>query len=188
MPPTDVKAAVRSPEQSLQLLLGVVAAGALIHAIWPVAASVRQLSNQPTEARKLRAAIGALVPPEVLLGHVKQRALAEGETARNPFKFHMTPTTPKPVELQAPAPLKRGDQGSAVPLQPSLPPIPIKFIGVAEQGTKKVAIFSDGKGSPVWASAGQTVLGEYKLLMINVESVTMSYLDGSGTRTIPMRG
>jgi len=26
-----------------------------------------------------------------------------------------------------------------------LPPIPIKFIGVVEQGTKKVAIFSDGK-------------------------------------------
>ncbi len=68
------------------------------------------------------------------------------------------------------------------------PPITIKFIGVLEQGTKKVAIFSDGKGQPVYASEGQVVLGQYKLLKIGVESVTMSYLDGKGIQTIPMRG
>ena len=74
------------------------------------------------------------------------------------------------------------------PPPPPPPPITIKFIGVLEQGKTKVAIFSDGKGQPVYASEGQTVLGQYKLLKINVESVTMSYLDGKGMQTIPMRG
>lgn len=65
-------------------------------------------------------------------------------------------------------------------------PIPLKFIGLLEQGNKRVAILSDGKGQPIYASEGQTVLGQYKLLSIRVGSVTMSYLDGQGVQQIKM--
>jgi hypothetical protein len=59
-----------------------------------------------------------------------------------------------------------------------------------EQGTKKVAIFSaaDGRGLPQYASEGGTVLGQYRVVKIGVESVVMEYLDGRGRQTIPMRG
>ena len=65
-------------------------------------------------------------------------------------------------------------------------PIPLKFIGLLEQGDKRVAILSDSKGQPAYGSAGQTVLGQYKLLSLGVGSVTMSYLDGTGVQQIRM--
>ncbi len=187
MRPTDIKAAARGPWRNLPIVLSVVAAGALTYASWPVGGSVRQPSNQISEARKPQATTGALTPPGVRLGDLNQPA-PEVEKARNPFKFFVPPPQQKPVALQTAAPLKRDDQGSAALPQPSSLPIPIKFIGVVAQGANNVAIFSDGKGSPVWASEGQTVLGQYWLLKISVESVIMSYLDGSGRQAIPMRG
>ena len=75
---------------------------------------------------------------------------------------------------------------AAIP--PTVPPIPLKFIGTMEQGSRKVAIFSDGRGLPVYAFEGQLVLGQYKLVKIGVESVVMEYPDGRGRQTIPMRG
>src|SRR5215467_15914155 len=65
-------------------------------------------------------------------------------------------------------------------------PISIKFVGVLEQGTKRVAIFYDSNRQPIYASEGQTVLGQYKLLKIDVASVTISYLDGTGEQQIQM--
>jgi len=78
--------------------------------------------------------------------------------------------------------VRQSDRDLAAPASP----IPVKFIGLLEQANKRVAIFSDGKGQPVYASEGQTVLGLYKLLRIGVESVTMSYLDGKGVQQIKM--
>jgi hypothetical protein len=71
---------------------------------------------------------------------------------------------------------------------PPLPPIPLKFIGYIEApGGKKIASLSDGKG--VWtATEGQTVLGQYKIWRIGVESIDISYLDGRGRQTIRMTG
>ena len=57
-----------------------------------------------------------------------------------------------------------------------------------EQGKKKVAIFSDGKGVPMYASEGELVLGQYRVVRIGIESVVMEYADGKGRQTIPMRG
>jgi hypothetical protein len=92
------------------------------------------------------------------------------------------------VTPPAPPQPKPGDADYKPPPPPPPPPITIKFIGALEKGGVKWAIFSDGKGQPTWAKEGQTVLGQYKLLKIGVESVTMSYLDGRGVQTIPMRG
>ena len=69
-----------------------------------------------------------------------------------------------------------------------LSPLFLKFIGTMEQGKKKVAIFSDGRGLPVYASEGELVLGQYKVVRIQLESVVMEYADGRGHQVIPMRG
>jgi hypothetical protein len=57
-----------------------------------------------------------------------------------------------------------------------------------EQGTKKVAIFSDGRGLPLYAAEGELILGQYRVVRIQIESVVMEYVDGKGRQTIPMRG
>jgi hypothetical protein len=67
----------------------------------------------------------------------------------------------------------------------------LKCIGQGQQGNSpKFAIFvnSDGKGMPVFASEGQLVFGQYRLVKIQVESVVMEYSDGRGRQTIPIRG
>jgi hypothetical protein len=120
---------------------------------------------------------------------LKQQPPSEkGETTRNPFRFYVKPPPPAPPPKPVTPPPPPPGPGQVGYVPPPPPPITIKFIGTLEQGKTKVAVFSDGKGQPVYASEGQTVLGQYKLLKIGVESVTMSYLDGKGIQQIPMRG
>jgi hypothetical protein len=54
--------------------------------------------------------------------------------------------------------------------------------------TKKIAVLSDGRGAPVYGKEGDTVLGQYKILHIGVESIEMAYLDGRGRQTIRLSG
>lgn len=181
----------------LLILLGAVAIGALIYTTWPAAEPKASPSNQGRDARKPQQTTAARGPLEVRLDDLKQPSAGSAESTRNPFKFYVKPPPPPPPPKPVPKP---GDKDYVPPpppppgpgqpgyVPPPPPPITIKFIGVLEQGPTKVAIFSDGKGQPVYAREGQTVLGQYKLLKIGVESVTMSYLDGRGVQTIPMRG
>ena len=172
----------------LLIVLGVVAAFGLTYRMWPAAAPTPASSNQASDVRKGQEA-RARGPLEVRLDELKQEPPSErGETTRNPFRFYVKPPPPPPPPKPVPPPPPAPRPGDAGYVPPPPPPITIKFIGVMEQGKTKVAIFSDGKGQPVYASEGQTVLGQYKLLKIGVESVTMSYLDGRGIQTIPMRG
>jgi hypothetical protein len=76
------------------------------------------------------------------------------------------------------------------PVPPPPPPITLKFIGVVDAPPpgKKLAILSDGRGSPVYGHEGDTVLGQYRILRIGAESIEMSYLDGRGRQTIRLSG
>jgi hypothetical protein len=192
MPLTEQKAATpQSRTRFLLILLGVVAVGALLYTTWPAAEPKSPPSNQGRDARKPQPTTGAPGSLEVRLGELKQPPAGSAETTRNPFKFYVKPpppppTPPKPTVTGPPPPTPQSMNPSAPNYVP--PPITIKFIGVLEKDGSKWAIFSDGKGQPQWAKEGQTVLGQYKLLKIGVESVTMSYLDGRGVQTIPMRG
>ena len=71
-----------------------------------------------------------------------------------------------------------------------MPPITLKFIGVVEPPPpgKRLAVLSDGRGSPVYGHEGETVLGQYRILRIGAESIEMSYLDGRGRQTIRLSG
>jgi hypothetical protein len=77
--------------------------------------------------------------------------------------------------------------GPPPPLPP--PPIALKFIGLLETGNmQRIAILSDGRGAPLYGREGDTVLGQYKILHIGVESIEMAYLDGRGRQTIRLSG
>jgi len=183
----------RRPSPFLLVLLGIVGVGALMYAMWPAASPKGAPSNQPREQRKAAAqgtkGTGDL---SVRLDELKQPPPAPtSETPRNPFRFYVKPPPPPPPRPAPPPPLNPGDQGYVAPPPPPpppIPPIPLKFMGTLEQGNKKVAIFSDGRGLPQYASEGQLVLGQYRVVKIQVESVVMEYADGRGRQTIPMRG
>ena len=190
MAPTDqTPASEQGRTRVLLIVLGVVALGGLIYAMWPAAEPKTAPSNQARDARRPQSthSEGSL---EVRLDELKQPPPGSAEATRNPFRFYVKPLPSPPPRSATPQPLP-GQPGYVAPAPPppsGPPPIPIKFIGVLEQGRNRVAIFSDGKGQPVYAHEGETVLGQYRLLRIGVESVTMSYLDGKGVQQIPMRG
>jgi hypothetical protein len=198
---------IQRPRPAILGLLGVVLAGLVIYAVWPAARPAAVPSNQPRAQRKpagATATSGAAnragprsgLPPgevpddlNVRLEALKEPPPEPDDAARNPFRFYVKPPPPPPpppprVVPPPPAPV----DPNYTPPPPPLPPIPLKFIGTVEQGQKKVAIFSDGRGVPIYAPEGGTVLGQYRVVRIGVESVVMEYLDGKGRQTIPMRG
>jgi hypothetical protein len=173
----------------------------LVFQFWPAASPQSAPSNQP---REQRVAVGTSAPRpaelDVRLGQLEQPPPEPKGENRNPFRFYVKPPPPPPPPPRVPRP---GDKDYVAPpppppplpgqpghpdYKPPPPPIPLKFLGTMEQGKKKVAVFSDGRGVPVYASEGELVLGQYKLVRIQAESVVMEYPDGRGRQTIPMRG
>lgn len=176
-------------------LLGVVLALVIIYAVWPAASRGGVPSNQTRERRtQTGRADGESAEPQpgqlnVRLEALKQPPTAPEDPARNPFRFYVKPPPPPPPPPKAvPPPPPPPVDPNYVPPPPPPPPIPLKFIGTLEQGGKKVAIFSDGRGVPLYGKEGEPILGQYRIVKIGVESVVMEYLDGRGRQTIPMRG
>jgi hypothetical protein len=191
MPTSDAAAASNRPRPFLLVLLGLAALALVVYSMW--SSSAASPNAPPSNQRRQQvnageqSGAGAL---DVRLESLKQPSPPPEEAGRNPFRFYVKPPPPPPPRppigvQQTPQP---GQPGYRPPAPAGPPPIPLKFIGTAEQGTRKVAIFSDGRGQPVYAFEGQLVLGQYKLVKIGVESVVMEYPDGRGRQTIPMRG
>ena len=190
------------PRPAILGLLGAALVVAL-YAAWPAASKGSAPSNQPREQRKpatqTAGAKGTTGQPsgtvpgdlDVRLEALKQPPSEPDDAARNPFRFYVKPPPPPPPPVKVPPPPpppQPGDEGYVPPPPPPVPPIPLKFIGTLEQGKIRVAIFSDGRGAPLYAAEGQLVLGQYRIVKIGVESVVMEYADGKGRQTIPMRG
>ena len=199
MSQNDLVAPSKRPRPLVLALIGALVAAIVLYGVWPMfsAASPRPApSNQTREQRRPQAGPAAAGSLDVRLDELKQPPPEPGAAARNPFRFYVKPPPPPPppppvvVVPQPPPPvvLQPGDKDYKPPPPPPPPPIPLKFIGTMEQGTKKVAIFSDGKGLPIYGHEGEIVLGQYRIVRIGVESVVMEYPDGRGRQTIPMRG
>ena len=181
------------------ILVGVVVV--LIVAIyavfgnWPRPASMRfASSNQqaPSTPDKPRRAARTEPPaateaPQVHLDALNEERPQPDPAGRDLFRFKVKPPPPPP-----PAPPK--PVGPPLPLPPPgpppVPPITLKFIGIVDTPPpgKRVAVLSDGRGSPVYGHEGDTVLGQYRIVRIGAESVEMSYLDGRGRQTIRLSG
>jgi hypothetical protein len=186
---------VRRPRPIFLGLLGLALVLLIIYAVWPAASQRGGPSNQTrtgrTQAGRGNAESADTLPGQldVRLEALKQAPTAPEDPARNPFRFYVKPPPPPPPPAKAvPAPPPPPVDPNYVPPPPPPPPIPLKFIGTLEVGGKKVAIFSDGRGLPLYGKEGEPILGQYRLVKIGVESVVMEYLDGRGRQTIPMRG
>ncbi len=110
-------------------------------------------------------------------------------TAQDANLFRFKPK-PAPPRAAPPPPPKPVDVAPAPTGPPPPPPIALKFIGIIDAGQSKkvVAVLSDGRGAPVYASEGETILGQYRILRIGTESIELSYLDGRGRQTIRFTG
>jgi hypothetical protein len=111
----------------------------------------------------------------------------EPTAGRNLFRFGVKPPPPPPPYVAPPPP-----PPPAPPGPPPIPPIPLKLTLIVPDPYapgRNRAYLSDAKGGPVFeAFEGQVVDGRYKLLKVGTSSVVMSYLDGSGQRTITLGG
>lgn len=164
----------------------------LVFRMWPAASPQPAPSNQPRDRRPVATTAAGPAQLDVRLGALQQPPPEPAGENRNPFRFYVKPPSssppqPKPLPPQPPPP-GPGDPGYVKPPPPPPPPIPLTFIGTLEKGGRKWAIFSDGSNVPRYATEGELVLGQYKVIRIGVESVVMEYADGKGRQTIPMRG
>jgi type IV secretory pathway VirB10-like protein len=184
----------RRSRTAVLIVMLVVLAAVLTWRMWPSASAGPAPSNQAREQRKPVATTAQGSPQlAVRLDELQQQPPTPGGQNRNPFRFYVPPPPPPPppppvVSVPTPPPPQPGQPGYQQPQPPPPPPIPLKFFGTVEQGGKKWAIFTDGRGVPVWAAEGDTVLGQWKLVRIGVESVVMEYPNGTGRQTIPLRG
>ena len=161
---------------------------------WPLGTSVTPppasngQGSQGKSARNDRSALAGPGEDEASSVHLKaldeQRPKPDA-AGRNLFRFK-----PKPLPPPPPPPVRPPSELAPVPAgPPPPPPITLKFIGLVDAGqSKKVAILSDGRGSPVFGREGETVLGQYRILRIGTESIEMAYLDGRGRQTIRLTG
>ncbi|MGE0042971.1 MAG: hypothetical protein AB7H88_01585 [Vicinamibacterales bacterium] len=173
--------------------LGTVAVMALAWNIWggtaaaPVAATARR-----TAAARPAAAVNT-APIEVRLGALQAaRETPEGLT-RNPFRFGAA-RRPEPGGGGA-GPVPAAEPSRPATFQPPRPagppppaPIGLKFFGLVERSDgERVAALSDGR--TVWyGREGDIIEGRYRIVSIGVESIEMTYVDGTGRQTIRLSG
>jgi hypothetical protein len=183
------------PRPLLLVLLGLT----LLVALWMnFGGSGDSGARPPVAARPSQRGDGAagqkLDPAEldVRLEALAGERPAPGGTERDPFRFKPKPAPPPPpLPTVKPAPGPQGAGGPVVPPTPAPPPITVKFIGTLElPDGAMVAIFTDctvgRRSTPV--REGGTILGQYRLVKIGLQSVVVEHLDGRGRTTLPKTG
>ena len=109
---------------------------------------------------------------------------------RNPFGFGVKPAPPAPPP-PAPLPPPPALPPGPPPPPPGPPPIALKLVGIMTHPTtgRPMVTLKDAAGNTVFqATEGAVVDGKYRIIKINVQSVVIAYVDGSGQRTIGLGG
>jgi hypothetical protein len=171
----------------LAVLLAVLASVLVLR--WPQtpAASVPPPSKEQA-ARVPAESNGSSAGPA---GGVKLDDLATPRPApldgdRNPFRFKPPPPPPPPPPVMpTPTPAVEIPTGPPPP-----PPITLKFIGVMELPERPVrlAVLTDQRGNVFKGVEGAIIDGRYRIVRIGVESIEMTYVDGSGRQVIRLSG
>jgi hypothetical protein len=150
-------------------------------AIAPRASSNRQV-QAPATGR------GAPRLPEPLKLDALVAAPDTATVGRNPFGYGERPAPPAPPPARP----------SAAPAMPVLPPVPagpppigVRLLGLTalpESGRVMATLRDPATGAVFQAFEGDIVDGRYRVVKVGVQSVILSYVDGSGSRTIPLGG
>jgi len=177
------------PERRRQLtwlgLLAVVVAALAWYQFGrgPEPAATRPAASNPKAGATNAPGQGVLPEP------VKLTDLAsEGDTpspGRNLFRFGVKPTPPPPPVVQLPP-----GPPPPPPPPPGPPPIKLRCLGTMERPDVGgvVALKDPDSGAVFQALEGQIVDGRYRVVKIGLTSVVVSYIDGSGQRTLSFGG
>jgi hypothetical protein len=184
------------PERNRQLtrlgMLLVVLAGVLWYWSGTTTVPPTPASNQANNAG--RSDPGQLpVPESVQLGSLRPSAEL-AEAGRNPFVFGQREAASPPGSAFLTTPQTGPPPGvvpSAPPVPQGPPPIPLRLAGmtVATSGGRTLVTLKDPSSDALYqAFEGDIVDGRYRVVKVGVQSVVVSYLDGSGIRTLPLGG
>jgi hypothetical protein len=142
-------------------------------------------SNSPTAANGAAKAAGpnGLPAPLKLADLEATREPEVGQTARNPFRFGQPPAPPPPKYVAPPPALPPPPPGP-----PPVPEIPLQLVLLETlPGNVRTATVRDTASAALFSGLeGQVLDGRYRLVKIGLESVVVSYLDGSGQKTLPL--
>jgi len=145
-----------------------------------------QLASAPNARGQRASAAGqdAIKAPDVHLESLDAPHPRPDDAARNLFRFE-----PKVVARPGPAPVTAppAPVRPAAPQPPPIPPITLKFVGLLETTSERIASLSDGRGITL-GREGEIVLGRYKIWRIGTDSIDLSYVDGTGRTTIRLTG
>jgi hypothetical protein len=175
---------------TLLAALLVVVAAAAVYQWWPRPSAVAAPASNGRGAGRATGRGGPSTPeaPDVhmpRLGEERPKPVA-GE--RNLFRFKPKAAPPAPTQpLQAP---QLPPQPPVAFGPPGPPPIPLRFIGFIDPGAgqPKIAALVDTTGRPFNCVEGKECDGRYHIWRVGLESVEISYLDGTGRRTIRLGG
>jgi hypothetical protein len=179
------------PRNRLVLLLALLAVViALAGYQWWASPSSVTAPASNDRGRGQSASRGAATTPDApdvhlpRLGDDRPKPVA-GE--RNLFRFKPKAAPPAPT-APAPAPAPAPPPPSFT--GPTTPPITLRYIGYVDRGAgkPKLVAFVDATGHPINCLEGGDCDGRYHIWRVGAESVEISYLDGTGRRTIRQGG
>jgi hypothetical protein len=138
----------------------------------PPATSQRTLRPHPAKSAEIRAVNLRLL--EVL------RNPADG-SVRDPFAFAHRPRVVRTALTRSITITNESVESSALPAQVAVPTaalLPVRFVGTLETRQRTWAVFSDCGGYIRASAEGDRVLGQWRLVAIGIESVSLESLDG----------
>ena len=124
--------------------------------------------------------------PEALKLGALEPVPDEPAVGRNPFRFGVPPPPPPPPPLPA-----RVEPPTPVvpPGPPPIPPVPLELTGLTNlPDGRTLATLRDVKTGATFSAFECAIIDcRYRLVKVATMSAIVSYLDGSGQRTLPIR-
>lgn len=184
------------PERRRQIVRLLVLLIVLMGVVWywyvPTVPSV-PASNQASGAPAV--APGQLPVPDPLRLDALRPSSELAEAGRNPFVFGQGNVASAPGTSFVTTPQPGPPAGPAPPPPPQVPqgppPIPLRLTGltVVQAGGRALVTLKDPSTNTLYqAFEGDIVDGRYRVVRVGVQSVVVSYLDGSGIRTLALGG
>jgi hypothetical protein len=175
----------RRPASWLLIVLGLVVVAFVGYRMWPDESAAMPPPAQTSARAQGGTGSVAREDLKVNLEALTAKRGDPGDVERNPFRFRPPPAPPPQAYKPPPQPQ---NLPPALPPPPVIPPIPLKFMGTVEGPGIKLAALTDCKGFTYSGREGETIDGQYKLVRIQLESIVMEYVNGTGRTTITKSG
>jgi hypothetical protein len=178
----------RGPERTRQLRLLAVLTLVLAvwgwYRYWPTTASSPAPTSKVEGKGSGSSGKDKLSLPDAVKLPDLEPAPDASQPDRNPFRFGQKPLPPpvvqRPVDPGPPPP----PPPPPAPLGP--PPIQLKLLSfVVDLATRqRQAGLQDETGATFWVFEAGSIDGKYKVVKFNADSVVVSYLNGTGMKTV----